>query len=79
MTRDEAWAALTAAVARVLEIDPATLSERSRFVEDLLADSLAIVEIVEVVEESLPGVRFEDDALFGLHTLGDALALLVDG
>jgi acyl carrier protein len=78
VNREAAWAALTAAVARVLELDPGSLTERTRFVDDLKADSLAIVEIVEIVEETLPGARFDDEALFGLHTLGDAVTLLVE-
>jgi acyl carrier protein len=68
---------LRSAVARVLEIDPATVSRSSRFVEDLRADSLALVEIVEIVEEDLirtaPRFRMEDEQLDRLATVGDAV------
>ena len=65
------------AVGLVLELDPASLQRETRFVEDLRADSLALVEIVEIVEEELtrtrPQFRIDDQDLDGLRTLGDAV------
>jgi len=73
---------LRKAIATVLEIDPATVGVGTRFVEDLQADSLAIVEIVEIVEEELAArtagpVRIEDEDLDDLITVGDAVDKVV--
>lgn len=75
MTRAQLLEVLRAAVVRVLEVDPSSVSESTRLVEDLEADSLAIVEIVEVLEEEL-GIAVDDAQLDDLQTLGDALDLL---
>ena len=37
-------------LADILEIDPSAISESSSFVEDLDADSLALIELVEALE-----------------------------
>ena len=51
----------------ILEIDPARITESSSFVEDLEADSLALIELVEGLEEELSertvGFRIEDEDL----------------
>jgi acyl carrier protein len=76
LTPEQVLALLRDAVAVVLERDPSTLHRSTRFVEDLQADSLALVEIVEIVEADLartrPGFRIADEDLDGLATLGDA-------
>jgi acyl carrier protein len=66
------------AVGRVLELDPATVTMDSAFVADLGADSLALVEVVELVEEELAprvaaGFRIDDDDLESLETVGQAV------
>jgi acyl carrier protein len=77
MTAEQVLDLLRKAVALVLEVDPASLERSTRFVDDLKADSLAIVEIVEFVEEDLarsrPGFRMDDQDLDRLLTLGDAV------
>ena len=78
MTGDEVLAVVQGAVATVLELDPATVTRETRFKADLEADSLALVEIVEIVEETLapkarPGFHIEDEDLDGLTTVGDAV------
>ena len=40
-------------LADILEIDPSTITESSSFAEDLDADSLALIELVEALEEEL--------------------------
>lgn len=74
-TSEQVFAVVRDAVARVLELDPDTLRPQTSF-EELRADSLALVEIVEIVEEALvvghPGFRIDDDDIDGLHTLGEA-------
>jgi acyl carrier protein len=62
------------AVVTVMEVDPATVMPETRLVEDLRCDSLALVEIAEIVEEALPGVTIEDAALDDITTVGEAVA-----
>src|ERR1700735_3971930 len=40
-------------LADILEIEPGSISESSSFAEDLNADSLALIELVEGLEEGL--------------------------
>ena len=82
MDADSVLAVVQAAVATVLELDPSTVTRATRFREDLEADSLALVEIVEIVEEQLaakaPGAfHIEDEELDGLRTVGEAVDLAV--
>ena len=77
-TPEEVLEVVRSAVATVLERDPATVTRATRFREDLEADSLALVEIVEIVEETLaplarPGFHIEDEDLDGLVTVGEAV------
>jgi len=78
MTPDEVLAVVQGAVAVVLEVEPATVTRQTRFKDDLQADSLALVEIVEIVEETLapkarPGFHIEDEDLDALTTVGEAV------
>ena len=78
MTPDQVLAVVRSAVATVLELDPATVDRGTRFREDLRADSLALVEIVEIVEEELatrarPGFHIEDEDLDAMASVGDAV------
>ena len=67
-------------LADILEIDPSTISESSSFAEDLDADSLALIELVEGLEEELGersvGFRIEDEDLEELRTVRDAVDYL---
>lgn len=64
-------------LADILEIDPSTISEGQSFVDDLDADSLALIELVEALEEDLSersiGFRIEDEDLVDLKTVRDAV------
>ena len=64
-------------LADILEIDPASISEGQSFVDDLDADSLALIELVEALEEGLGersvGFRIEDEDLVDLKTVRDAV------
>lgn len=68
-------------LADILEIDPATISEGASFSEDLNADSLALIELVEGLEEELGertvGFRVEDEDLEDLKTVRDAVDYVV--
>ncbi len=66
------------AIVTVLEVEPGSVSRATRLVEDLGADSLALVEIVEIVEERLAplvsaGFHIDDDDLESLTTVGAAV------
>jgi acyl carrier protein len=64
-------------LADILEVDPSTISEGSSFAEDLDADSLALIELVEALEEELGersvGFRIDDEDLEDLRTVRDAV------
>src|ERR1700682_324329 len=61
----------------ILEVDPGTISEAASFADDLDADSLALIELVEALEEELaersPTFRIEDEDLEDLKTVRDAV------
>jgi acyl carrier protein len=82
LSRDEVLDVVRAAVVTVLEVDPASVVVGTRFREDLDADSLALVEIVEIVEETLSprarhGFHVDDADLDGLLTVGEAVELVM--
>lgn len=64
-------------LADILEISPDTVQEGSSFVDDLDADSLALIELVEALEADLApriaGFRIEDEDLEDLRTVRDAV------
>lgn len=66
-----------ASLADILEIDGATISEGQSFVDDLEADSLALIELVEALEEEMAersvDFRIEDEDLEDLKTVRDAV------
>lgn len=61
----------------ILEMDPENISEGQSFKDDLNADSLALVELVDALEEELSertvGFRIEDEDLADLKTVRDAV------
>lgn len=65
------------ALADILEIDASTISESASFGDDLGADSLALIELVEALEEELGersvGFRIDDEDLEDLKTVRDAV------
>jgi len=64
-------------LAEILEIDMSEIGESSSFADDLNADSLALIELVEALEEELgdklPGFRIDDEDLEDLRTVRDAV------
>jgi acyl carrier protein len=77
MGRGEVLDLIREQLADILEIDPAQISESASFAEDLDADSLALIELVEALEEELSeravGFRIEDEDLEELKTVRDAV------
>ena len=64
-------------LADILEIEPEAISESSSFTEDLNADSLALIELVEAIEEEMrhqiADFRIDDEDLEDLRTVRDAV------
>ncbi len=80
--RDEIFDIVRDRLADILEIDPATISEGQSFVDDLEADSLALIELVESLEEELSDravdFRIADEDLEDLKTVRDAVDYVHD-
>jgi acyl carrier protein len=77
LDRAEVFELIREQLADILEIEPGTISEGSSFAEDLDADSLALIELVEALEEELSersaGFRIDDEDLEELKTVRDAV------
>ena len=79
--RDEVLELIRDRLADILEIEPTEIAEGAAFADDRDADSLALIELVEALEEELSersaGFRIEDDALEDLRTVRDAVDYVV--
>ena len=61
--------------AEVLEIDPAEISRESRFADDLDADSIDLIEVINKAEQER-GIKVEEEQLYDLETVGELVDLL---
>ena len=81
LERHEVFELIRDQLADILEIEPGSITESSSFAEDLDADSLALIELVEGLEEELGertvGFRIEDEDLEDLRTVRDAVDYVV--
>jgi len=59
----------------VLDLRDEQVAPEARFSDDLGADSLDLVELVEALEEEF-GVRIDDEELADITTVGEAYELL---
>ncbi len=77
MTRDQIFELVRDRLADILEIEPGQIREGDSFADDLDADSLALIELVEALEEELGertvGFRIEDEDLQDLKSVRDAV------
>jgi len=68
-------------LAEILEIETSVISETSSFADDLGADSIALIELVDSLEQefskSIPDFAFDDDDLADLRTVADAVDYIV--
>jgi acyl carrier protein len=75
--RSQVFEVIRTQLADILEIDPSRITEGSSFSEDLDADSLALIELVEAIEQEfggrVEGFRIEDEELEDLKTVRDAV------
>ena len=81
ITREEVLEIVRNRLAEILEIDPPSINEGDSFQDDLDADSLALIELVEAIEEELgertEGFRIEDDDLEDLKSVRDAVDYVI--
>ena len=62
-------------IAEQLYIDASEINEESKFIDDLGADSLDIVQMLIAMEKEF-GVSFEDDEIAEIKTVRDAVSLI---
>ena len=72
MNREEVFELIRTHLADELEVDPARITEETRFKEDLDADSLDLYTLVQELEDSY-GVRMSDEQAAQITTVGLAL------
>jgi acyl carrier protein len=77
MTRIEVFELIRDRLSDILEVEPDQIREGDSFADDLDADSLALIELVEALEEELAertvGFRIEDEDLQDLKSVRDAV------
>jgi acyl carrier protein len=78
---DEVFKLIRERLGEILEIDEDTITRDANFSEDLGADSLALIELVEALEEDIGertvGFTVDDEDLAELRTVGDAVDYVV--
>jgi acyl carrier protein len=78
---DDVFRMIRERLAEILEIDEDRVTLDSDFATDLDADSLALIELVEALEEELSersvGFRIDDEDLEDLKTVRDAVDYVV--
>lgn len=77
MDRQQIFEVIRDQLSDILEIEPSQVTESASFADDLEADSLALIELVEALEEEVGertvGFRIEDEDLEELKTVRDAV------
>ena len=78
---DEVLALLRERLAEILEIEEDRITREARFADDLGADSLALIELVEALEDEIGersvGFSFDDEDLVELQTVGEAVDYVI--
>jgi acyl carrier protein len=78
---DEILSLVRERLAEILEIDEAAITRDATFADDLGADSLALIELVEALEEDIGertvGFTVDDEDLVDLRTVGDAVDYVI--
>jgi acyl carrier protein len=72
MNREQVFSLIRAHLVDELEVDPGSISESTRFREDLEADSLDLYTLVQELEDSY-GVRISDEEASRILTVGQAV------
>ena len=71
-SREDVFAAIRDHLADELELDPARITEQTRFKEDLDADSLDLYTLVQELEDSY-GVKMSDEQAAQILSVGQAV------
>ena len=81
VSADEVFGMVRSHLSEILEIDDQRITLDSKFADDLDADSLALIELVEALEEELGertvGFSVDDEDLGDLATVRDAVDYVV--
>lgn len=72
LDRTAVFALIRAHLAEELELDPESITESTRFREDLEADSLDLYTLVQELEDSY-GVKMSDEQAAKILTVGQAV------
>jgi acyl carrier protein len=72
MKREQVFSLIRAHLSDELEVDPDTITEATRFREDLEADSLDLYTLVQELEDSY-GIRISDEEAAKILTVGQAV------
>lgn len=76
MRREEVFERVRDHLADELELEPASISEQTRFKEDLEADSLDLYTLVQELEDTY-GIRISDEEAAGILTIGHAVEFVL--
>jgi acyl carrier protein len=76
MTREQTLEVIRTHLADELEIDPASITEATRFREDLDADSLDLYTLVQELEDSY-GVTMTDEQAAQILSVGQAVEFVL--
>jgi acyl carrier protein len=75
LTENPLYQRLRTLTVDVLDLRDEQVAPAARFADDLGADSLDLVELVEALEEEF-GVRIDDEELADIATVGEAFELI---
>ncbi len=75
MDRCEIHAKVKQVTAEVLGVEPEKITEQSRFVEDLGAESVQSLELVAAFEDAF-NIEMEENAALQVKTVGDAVGFI---
>ena len=59
-------------LAKQLKVDESSITESSRLIEDLKADSATVMVMIRDLEDTF-GIMVEDDQIMKLRTVGDVV------
>ncbi len=76
MNREQILEVIRAHLADELEIDPESISEATRFREDLEADSLDLYTLVQELEDNY-GLQISDEQASGILNVGQAVEFVL--
>lgn len=77
MTREEIFEEVKKLIADSMRVEPQDIKEDSKFVDDLGADSLDIVELVMAMESKFE-IEIPDDDAQKIKTVGEAVDYLLN-